>query len=193
MATLTGFTRPADPVGSDLGPRMATATGLNITDATCTATDILVTGPTLVTGNKPVIQAFLDTYAYDPTYGRTLEPYVVTINGGAPLTWTNMPAALTGLPQTETKLPLHVASVARLAARVQVAGFAGAVLIAQFSLDGSNYVSGPQVPINTAGLKVSALAVVPDAYKTDVFFRIAGSGGNATADPQFGLVTIQFG
>lgn len=116
---------------------------------------------------------------------------IFTINGGAPITWTNMPAALTPLPQTETKLPLFDARYGRLTARVQVAGFSGALLISQFSLDGVNYVNGPEVPIGTTGLKVSNLVLVPEQYKTDVFFRMAGQGGNATADPQFGMVTLQ--
>ncbi len=68
VATLTGFSRPSDPIGPDLAPRIAAATGLTITDATCTATDIKVTGPSLVAGNKPAIQTFLNGYVYDPDF-----------------------------------------------------------------------------------------------------------------------------
>jgi hypothetical protein len=171
---------------------MATATGLTITDATVTQTDVLVTGPSLVAGNSAAIQTFLNTYTYDATFGKTVAT-VVTINGGQPLTWTNMPLALTGLTQTECKLPMQDVNHARLTARVVVAGTAAAVLIAQFSLNGSSYTNGPQVAINTTGLKVSNLGIIPAQFKTDCFFRLAGSGGDGVADPQFGLVTIQFG
>jgi hypothetical protein len=171
---------------------MATATGLTITNATCTATDIIVQGPSLVAGNKPAIQTFLNSYTYDSTFGKTVST-VITINASTALTWTNMPSALTGLTQTECKFPMQDAGHARLTARVLVAGSANAVLIAQFSLDGTNYTSGPQVAIATGGLKVSNLGVIPSQFRTDCFFRLAGQGGDGAADPQFGLITVQFG
>jgi hypothetical protein len=122
-----------------------------------------------------------------------LNPYVVTINGGQPITWTNMPSALTGAQGTQTKVPLYTAYVARLTADVLVAGSTNAVLIAQVSLNGSSWTSGPQVSISTTGLKVSGLVVIPAQFQTDCFFRIAGQGGDGVADPQFGLTTVQFG
>lgn len=73
MTTLSSFTRPADPIGPDLGPRIAAATGLGITDATCTPTDVLVTGPSLAQGHKAAIQAFLNSYTHDPDYSLSAE------------------------------------------------------------------------------------------------------------------------
>jgi hypothetical protein len=172
---------------------MATATGLTITDATCTQTDIIVTGPTLVAGNKPAIQTFLNGYVFDPLFGAQLKPYVVTLNAGSPLTWTNMPSALTGAAGVRTKVPLDGVRFGRLTADVLVAGTAGAVLIGQLSLDGSAWTSGPQISLGSIGTKVSSFVAIGAQFQTDTFFRIAGQGGDGAADPQFGLVTVQFG
>lgn len=116
---------------------------------------------------------------------------IFTLNGVQPVTWTNMPAAKTPVPGSLTRLPLFDAQYARLTCDVGVVGAAGAVLIAQVSLDGSTFVDGPQVTIDTLGLRVSPLVSVPEQYRDDVFFRLAGSGGNATADPQLRLTTLQ--
>lgn len=198
--TVLAFTSPSPPVGPDLAAQLATATGLSITNAT-------VTGPTArggllpntcyITGtiseaNRVAIQTALNAYVYDPTFGRKLLPFVVTMNGGLPITWTNMPAAVTGAQGTQTKIPMYNVAFARLTAHVITQGAASAVLIAQVSLDASAWSSGPQVPINTTGLQVSSLTVVPAQFQTDCFVRIAGSGGDGAIDPQFGLVTVQF-
>jgi hypothetical protein len=193
MPTLSGFTRPADPIGSDLAPKIASATGLTIASANVSSTDVIIVGPTLATGDKPAIQAVLNSYSYDITYGKVLNPFVVTINGGLPINWTNMPTALTAAQGTQTKIPMHTAIFARLTADVLIQGSTNAVLIGQVSLDESSWTSGPQVSISSTGLKVSSLTVIPTQFQTDCFFRIAGSGGNGVADPQFGLVTVQFG
>lgn len=134
----------------------------------------------------------ITAHTADITFGIVLNPFVVTLNGGQPIVWTNMPLALTGASGTQTKIPMHTSRFARLTADVLVQGSTNAVLIGQVSLDGSAWVSGPQVSISSTGLKVSTLTVIPAQYQTDVFFRIAGQGGNGTADPSFGLVTIQF-
>jgi len=156
--------------------------------------NFVITHPDISEANRSAIQTVINNHVANPLFGvdlANLKPTNVTINGAATLTWTNMPAALTSIAATEGKLPLFGASVGRLCVRVNTAGAAGAVLVAQFSLDGSNYVNGPQVPINSTGLKVSALASIPDQYQADVFFRMAGQGGNGTADPAFGLITLQ--
>lgn len=196
MTTLT-FTERPGVNAPQLVSEIATALSLT-TPPTFAQVDknFLVSHPNISAGDQSAIQTVITNHTANPLFGISetdLKPFVVTLNGAQPVTWTNMPAALTGLPQSSLKVPLHVASVARFTAWVQVAGFTTAVLIAQFSLDGTNFVNGPQVPINTTGLKVSSLAVVPEAYRTDVFMRLAGQGGNATADPQFGVVTVQFG
>lgn len=152
-----------------------------------TQSQLLVTHALIAPGDDAAIQAVIDAYVYEPS----LQPYVFAINGAAPLTWTNMPAAMTEAPGSRTRLPLHSASYARLTCDVRTAGFAGAVLIAQVSLDGSSWVNGPQVPIGSTGLKVSGLVVLPPQYQADVHFRMVGQGGDGVVDPVFGLVTLQ--
>jgi hypothetical protein len=114
-----------------------------------------------------------------------------TLNGTQPVTWTNQPAAKTPVAGSLTRLPLHDAQYARLTTDVGAVGAPGAVLIAQVSLDGTTFVDGPSVAIDALGLQVSSLVAVPAQYRTDVFFRLAGQGGNATADPQLRLTTLQ--
>jgi hypothetical protein len=116
---------------------------------------------------------------------------IFTLNGTQPVVWSNMPAAKTAVAGSLTRLPLFDAQYARLTTDVGVAGFAGAVLIAQVSLDGSTWVDGPSVGIDALGLRVSTLVSIPAQYRTDVFFRLAGQGGNAAADPQLRLTTLQ--
>jgi hypothetical protein len=194
LSRLTGLTPPAGTVGPDFGPKISTAIGKTVRDAGVSPTEGgVVDGPSIQESDRSAIQTAVNAYVYDPVYGRTLNPFVVTLNGGVPIVWTNMPTALTGATGTQTKIPMHTSGLARLTADVLVAGSTNAVLIAQVSLDGSAWTSGPQVSISTTGLKVSTLTVIPTQFQTDCFFRIAGSGGNATADPSFGLVTVQFG
>jgi len=91
----------------------------------------------------------------------------------------------------------HVAKLVavRLVVNVRVAGFAGAQLRAQYSLDGLAWVyfdgaAGPAVAIDALGLQVGAwvnLAV----QLSDVFVRLVGIGGDAAVDPEFGLIQLQ--
>jgi hypothetical protein len=153
-----------------------------------TETEVLVSHNLIGAGDDAAIQAVINAYVYQPE----IQPYVFTINGAAPIAWPNQPAALTEAPGgTRTRLPLHSATYARLTVHVTAAGFAGAELIAQISLDGVSWTSGPRVPIDSVGLKVSSLVAIPEQFRKDVLFRVAGQGGNGVADPQFGLITVQ--
>jgi hypothetical protein len=73
MATLSGFTRPPNPIGPDLGPKIQTGIGKTVTDASASPTDVFVTGPNLVTGDKSAIQTVLNGYVYEPDFFLVLE------------------------------------------------------------------------------------------------------------------------
>lgn len=189
MTTLGGFTKPPGPAGPDLPSKLATATGLAITDATADQTQAYVTG-TISEANRAAIQSAINAYVLDTSYGLTLAD-TFTINGAQPLVWTNMPLALTAAAGTLAKLPLYNARFARLTVNVTVTGSTNAVLIAQVSTDGVSYTSGPQVSVFGTGLKVSSLVAISPQFQTDCFFRMAGSGGDGVADPAFGMITVQ--
>lgn len=147
--------------------------------------------PDISESNRTTIQSAITAHVPNLLFGVVLRPYIFTINGAGLLTWTNMPLALTAATGTQTKLPLFEASFARLTVHVTTAGTAAAVLIAQVSTDGVTYTNGPQVAVNTTGLKVSTLVSIPSQFQTDCFFRMAGSGGDGVADPAFGMITVQ--
>lgn len=65
MSTLTGFTRPSDPINAvDLQNAIATAIGKTVDSLVVTATDIQVTGSTIVSGDQSVTQAAIAAYFY---------------------------------------------------------------------------------------------------------------------------------
>lgn len=67
MATLNGFTRPSDPISAtDMLLKLIADTGLTITNVEVTPTDVLVTGPTLTSGNAAAIQSSMTDYSYTP-------------------------------------------------------------------------------------------------------------------------------
>ncbi|MCD6418369.1 hypothetical protein J7M00_06260 [bacterium] len=127
-------------------------------------------------------------------------PQVVTILGANRERWRNQPAALRELfnnTGNRTMVDLTNATQVRLTVGVVVAGAATAQIRAQYSTDLSTWSyldggTGPSVAINTAGLKVSSWVNIVSAAQTDVYIRIVGINGNGIADPQFGLITLQF-
>lgn len=67
MATLNGFTRPTDPINAlDMLTKLVADTGLTITGVEITPTDVLVTGPSLVSGNQAALQSSMTNYSYSP-------------------------------------------------------------------------------------------------------------------------------
>jgi hypothetical protein len=128
-------------------------------------------------------------------------PFVVTIlAGNANLTWTNMPVALTelaGVTRYRTRVDLTNVTQARITVVVMVAGATNARLAVQYSTDQVtwNYLdgsSGPFVNINSTGLQVSSWVNITAGARGDVYLRIVGLNGDGAADPQFGLITVQF-
>jgi hypothetical protein len=130
-------------------------------------------------------------------------PFVVTIfAGNNNLTWTNMPAAVTelaGVTRYRTIVDLTNVTQARITVVVMVVGSVYSELAVQYSkdqvswfyLDGSN---GPAVGVGVfTGVVFSFWAnITPDARADLVYLRIVGRNGDGVADPQFGLITVQF-
>lgn len=71
MATLSGFTRPSDPINAaDLLAQISTALGKTVDTLVITPTDIQVTGSTIVSGDQTSAQTAVTTYFYNYTqYG----------------------------------------------------------------------------------------------------------------------------
>ena len=113
--------------------------------------------------------------------------------------WTNQPAALTELFGTTTarvKADLTDAAQVRLLCSVGTAGAASAAVRVQYSTDQSSWsyldgASGPSLGIGTTGLKVGAWTSFAAGAKADVFLRVVGINGDASADPALGHVLLQ--
>ncbi len=129
-------------------------------------------------------------------------PFVVTILAqGVGYTWTNQPATVTEFSNAtrhRVRVDLTNASQARLTV-VRAGGTvtANAELAVQYSTDQVNWfyldgLSGPSVNISALGLQVSPWVNITSGAKGDVYLRIVGRNGNNAADPQFGLITVQF-
>lgn len=64
MSTLSGFTRPTDPINAnDVGIAISTALGKTVT-VVVTPTDLQVTGSTLVSGDQTATQVAITAYFY---------------------------------------------------------------------------------------------------------------------------------
>ncbi len=107
-----------------------------------------------------------------------------------------MPLAVTeflGLAIQRTKADLSVASQARVTVRVGVAPVANAKIKIQYSTNESAWsdLCSVTMPATANTTNVGAWAAVPTQAKADVFLRLVGIDGNGTADPSFGLITLQ--
>lgn len=111
--------------------------------------------------------------------------------------WTNMPAASTELIGTggslRVKADLTTRKQVRMVANIYIAGAAGADLHAEYSTDGSAWSTlTSEVAIDSVGLPhVGAWEAIPVGAQTDVFIRVIGKDGNATADPGIGPTGIE--
>lgn len=125
-------------------------------------------------------------------------------------TWTNMPSALTAVPNPpmasnnpissafhETLKAAH-AGWFRHRCNVGVAGFAGSKLQFQYStnsgsswqfIDSAAGNTGAPIAIDGAGLKFSSFVKIDDAFYTadpaQLQTRLVGQGGNGVVDPTF--------
>lgn len=121
-------------------------------------------------------------------------PTHLEFNTGA-VTWTNMPAAdteLLGAARWRTLADLSGVERVRLSVFVSTAGAAGARLYVAYSTDGGSSWSAltPMVAIDTAGLKDSGWGYIPDGAQAEVILTVRGAGGNGTASPVFGNISL---
>lgn len=131
-------------------------------------------------------------------------------------TWTNMPLALTVMPNPPAALnPFTIDNIAqwhsgylRQMINVQTIGAAAAVLQLQYSINGgANFQfidsettnTGAPIGIAVLGLRISPFVKIDKALlrsnQANVQIRIMGQGGNGAADPIFrnyGFETVQY-
>jgi hypothetical protein len=82
----------------------------------------------------------------------------------------------------------------RLSFALQVAGSGSTTqLRVQYSLDGvTGWTDLVTVSaLNSTGLKSSAWTALPAPAQADVYLRLVGQNGNATADPRFSPVVLE--
>ena len=128
-------------------------------------------------------------------------------SGEATMTWANKPAALTELDgNADHRVILDLTDMTewRLLDRSSdSAGTADCVLGVQYSTDdGTTWQgldNGIDDSLSTAtnscdvlGYYITAWSPLNITAQTEVFLRLASSGGNAAADPDFGTVQVQF-
>jgi hypothetical protein len=124
------------------------------------------------------------------------------ITDSAAQTWTNMPAAITefrGLTLFRCYTNLGVRTEGQLQVNVIVPGAIGAELRMQCSIDnGSTWrtlgaigTPGPSAAIDTVGTIKGPWANIGPAVRKEVLLRLIGIGGNGTADPQFGEISLR--
>jgi hypothetical protein len=139
--------------------------------------------------------------------GRARSPRTVNFLFGI---WTNMPVALNemfGTNRSRVPMDLSTASQVRVSTNIITIGnaVAPAKLCAQYSVDGgaswANFDGSPgaacasgvaAVTIHVPGLRQSLWQDLPAAAQDEnAIVRIAGDGGNALADPNFGVTAIE--
>lgn len=123
-------------------------------------------------------------------------PWAVTLFMAGDLTlWSNMPAALTefrSILNTRTKLVLTSATQSRVTVRKGGASASTAKIKVQYSADESTWYDLCLVLLITgSNTCVGSWTDVPVGAKADVFIRLVGIDGDDTADPTFGLITLQ--
>lgn len=122
-------------------------------------------------------------------------------SAGTNQTWTNMPAAQTelfGSAFARFRADLTGYAQFRLLAAQAVAGVAGALLRARYSLDGVSFLN-LQETLTTGdldagvatGLKAGLWVSIAPAARTDVTLRLDGVGGNGTADPAWRQLALE--
>jgi hypothetical protein len=187
----TGAPGPGGPTGA------TGATGVQgVTGATGSKGATGNTGATGAPGPTGSTGATGATGATGPSVPRD-----ISIIGGTniPRIWSNQPIAVTelfGVDYLRTKADLTNASQARLLVNDITAGAATTELRTQYSTDQStwNYLdggTGPNVAINALGVRVSSWVNIAAGAKSDVFVRLVGINGDATADPAFGITELQ--
>jgi hypothetical protein len=118
------------------------------------------------------------------------------------IVWSNMPSGTaiwlnsgTTLTNDSTqRADLTDRTECRLSFALQIAGSGATTqLRVQYSLDGAtNWTDLVTVSaLNVTGLKASAWTALPAGAQADVFLRLVGQNGNATADPRFSPIVLE--
>lgn len=137
----------------------------------------------------------------NPTYLQAvLRNTVPSLNFGAAITWTAMPAALNDLYSGTVRdamkegygaFPATYFNFCGIAMNITGAGSAGATVKVQYSIDsGANYndIPGASFSISTTGQKLVQFALPADAKGVqDLYIRVMGINGNGVAGPIFGV------
>ena len=143
--------------------------------------------------NSTIVDGSLSSVIY--------EDVTVHSHPNSSLAWTAQPAAVTELIAAQwnrQKENISWASHYRIVTSQATAGFAGADLNLQYSLDGTNFFAADtagagEVDCGTGtGIKFGAWADLVDAAKGDVWLRLVGKDGNAVASPAWRQIKIQF-
>ena len=125
-------------------------------------------------------------------------PVNLTLFAGVALkAWTNMPAAETDLFGIAnlyySKVDLTNATQSRIVVRIAVAPVVNAKIKVKYSTDGSTWydLCSVTMPATANNTNVGVWTNIPAGAKADVFIKVVGIDGNGTADPSFGLITLQ--
>lgn len=143
-----------------------------------------------------LLRAAVDKHA-DP-----LRDVLMIVNApSAPVAFAAMPVAITEFQGatfgTRFKLDLSNCKAFRLTANQSTAGSAGSRLRAEWSADQSAWASleaaGAQADLDVTGtgLVAGSWQNIAPAAKGDVFVRIVGGNGNASASPAWRSLTLQ--
>jgi hypothetical protein len=159
-------------------------------------------GSLLITGTTRTNGQF---FYGNSSAGLRLQWFGTQTAGTAPgIIWTNMPALpTTWLHQTSGTLTGDATYIVdlteytqfRFTFQRQVAGAAASNLVIQYSLDNSTWEVTPLVTLAVGtgtGARDSGWTTIPVGARTFIYIRLAGAGGNGTADPRFSPPTIIF-
>lgn len=190
-STVTGPTGATGPEGGPTGP-----TGANGPTGPTGASLTGPAGPTGAAGSLgPTGLGATGPTGASASSGRGSIDFLAA---PAIATWTNQPAALTGLlgvgsflttadlsQSTEFRLIVHVWAAGASGAKIRVGDASGADL--------ASSAGSADIAINSIGLKVGAWSTIKLASRTSsASVQLVGDGGNATADPQFGHIRMEY-
>ncbi len=119
------------------------------------------------------------------------------VNTGAPVTWVDMPAAVT-IFNGDIYYYRHIdgssISEFKIYADLSVGAASGAVLLCQYQDGGSawNTIASVALPTVSSSAQSAWTAWPADANTADATIRLAGQSGNGIADPVFRAVLFMF-
>lgn len=132
-------------------------------------------------------------------YGVKVSVIPINVNAGANLVLTDQPNSeqpLANSQRSAVAVQTHGYTEARLTAIVMAlsASVNSPRIYLQYSTDGVNWTgdgSGGNISLTSTGAKETAWIALPEGAIGSIYVRVAQNGGNASADPALGNVTIQ--